>query len=477
MTKTRLRPGIRVQFVAVMITASLVFGSSVLVFLQVLVADALERTTADNYRQLISVLTPSVADHVLTDSTFDLQLALHDTVHRDPLLDYLVVTNGRLEVIATSFGGQTPDDLGIILSASEQQAERGRDSILVRDRGRDVLHLRAVLNDSAIGFLHAGIDQEPMRASARRITLNLAALFAVLTVVGVGLAFVVGRFITEPLREMTVLATRIGRGDLSGRIPVRTADEVGELAAAFNSMTAQLADSRQALVRSEKLAAAGRLAAGVAHEINNPLASLRACLWALRKPGVEAPEREHHQDALDQGLRRIARTVQRLLEFARPSAPRRAPAQLAEVARGAVDLVEPALFASGIQMQLDLQDELEDLSVDSAQIEQVLVNLILNSIQSMQDAGTSGSVTVRLRRTSAGQRLEVEDQGPGIPPDELAKVFDPFFSTRPEGKGTGLGLAVSLSIAEAHGGVLNLGPATRGNGVLASLELPRRPRS
>lgn len=457
-----------------MIVASIAFGSSVLVFLQILVADALERTTADNYRHLVDVLSPSVADHVLTDRTFDLQLMLHDTVERDPLLVYLVVVDAEDTLLATSFGGRPPDDLSDILAASARQSELGRDSVLVRDRGREVLHLRAVLNDPAIGFIHAGIDQDPTQVSAKGITFNLALLFLVLTVIGVGLAFFVGRFITGPLREMTVLAERIGHGDLSGRIPVRTDDEVGALAAAFNSMTAQLSESRQALVRSEKLAAAGRLAAGVAHEINNPLASLRAVLWALRQSGVSDEERKEHQDALDQGLRRIAQTVQRLLEFARPAPTRRTPILLAEVAHSAVRLVEPGLKEGGIEIATDLAPGLAEMAVDMVQIEQVLVNLMLNAVHAMGDSGMEGTVTVRLRATKGGQLLEVEDQGPGIPLAEMDRIFDPFFSTRPEGKGTGLGLSVSQSIANAHGGTLVLKPSRQGTGALAVLFLPKK---
>ncbi len=472
MASTRLRPGIRFQFVAVMIAASVVFGSSVLAFLQVLVVDALERSTQENYTHLIQVFSPAVADHVLTDRTFELQILLYETVQRDPLMDYLAVLGHDGEMIASSYGSAYPPGLEHVFEVAEQHATLGQDSTLVRDRGHDVLHLRTVLLEPEVGILHAGIDQEPMRESARRITYNLAALFALLTLAGVGLALVVGRLITEPLREMTVRARQVGRGDLSGRIPVRTADEVGELAGAFNAMSAELEESREALVRSEKLAAAGRLAAGVAHEINNPLASLRACLWMLRKPELPADERQSHMAALDSGLKRIAQTVQRLLEFARPSRLQRAEAPLADVVRGAMDLVGPALADSEIRIHADLQEGLEPLSVDVAQIEQVLVNLMLNSVHAMQDAGRGGTIAVRLRRGTRGQRLEVEDDGPGIPDGDLGQVFDPFFSTRPEGKGTGLGLSVSQSIAESHGGTLQIRPGRKGQGVLATLSLP-----
>jgi len=439
MPRRLLRPGIRVQFVSVMVIASVVFGTSVLAFLQVLVVDALERTTEENYGQLIEVLAPSVADHVLTEQTLDLQLLLHETARRDPLLEYLVVVDEDHEVIATSFGGQLPDDIAPILEIADRQADKGQASTLVRDRGRDILHLRAVLIDPEVGFVHAGIDQEPMRDSARGITTNLALLFVILTLAGIGLAFVVGRFITEPLREMTALATRIGDGDLSGRIPVRSADEVGELASAFNSMTTQLAESREALVRTEKLAAAGRLAAGVAHEINNPLASLRACLWVLRKPDIPDEDRQRHQDALDRGLSRIAQTVQRLLEFARPSALRRGPADLAEVALSALRLVLPAVTDCGIRIDTDFEDDIGELAVDATQVEQVLVNLLLNAIHALRDSDMDGTIRIRLQAIDGGQRLEVEDDGPGIPADDLARVFRSVLQHPPGGQGDGPG--------------------------------------
>jgi signal transduction histidine kinase len=271
---------------------------------------------------------------------------------------------------------------------------------------------------------------------------------------------------------MAVLARRIGAGDLSGRIPVRSDDEVGELAAAFNDMSAQLEASRQALIRTEKLAAAGGLAAGVAHEINNPLASLQACLWALRKPDLPEDERNQHLDSLSKGLKRIARTVRQLLRFARPSQTNRAPALLGDVVARAAHLVGPSLPEERISIELDLQRSLSKISVDHDQIEQVLVNLLLNASHAIKAANRDGTITVRLRETATGQVLEVEDDGPGISQEDLDRVFDPFFTAHADGAGTGLGLSVSQGIAEAHGGTLTLQPAPGGSGVLARLSLP-----
>ena len=467
------RPGIRARFVAVMVMASLVFATSVLAFHRVLVVGALQRTTQETYAHLLEVLASDIGDHVLTGRNFDLQLLLFETAKRDPLLEYLVVTDPDGKVIASSYGSQIPAQLGLVLARAEAGADSPRsDPLLVRDRGHDLLHLRVGLLGGRAGSLHAGIEQDSMQASARVIMLNLVILFIALTLAGVVVAFSLGRVLTEPLRRMAVLARRIGAGDLSGRIPVRSDDEVGELAAAFNDMSAQLAASRQALIRSEKLAAAGSLAAGVAHEINNPLASLQACLWALRRPDLPEEERTRHLDSLSKGLRRIARTVEQLLGFARPSQTNRAPTALDDVVARAVRLLEPSLPEESVTIELDLQSGLPRILVDRDQIEQALVNLLLNARHAIAETNRHGTITVRLRETEGGQLLEVVDDGPGIPEEDLDRVFEPFFTSHTDGTGTGLGLSVSQGIAEAHGGTLTLKPGPGGRGVRARLSLP-----
>jgi signal transduction histidine kinase len=468
------RPGIRARFVAVMVLSSLAFGVIVLAFLRVLVIDALQKTTQDTYSHLLEAIASDIGDHVLTGRSFDLQILLSEVAKRDPHLKYLVVIDSEGEVIASSYGSQVPAQLQLLLAEAEAGTNGpSGDSLLLRDRGHDLIHLRAGLLGGQLGSLHAGIEQESMQASAARITLNLLAIFVVLTVAGVVAAFWMGRLLTEPLRRMAVLARRIGAGDLSGRIPVRSDDEVGELAASFNDMSEQLAASRQALIRSEKLATAGELAAGVAHEINNPLASLQACLWALRKPDLPEEERTRHLDSLSKGLGRIARTVKQLLGFARPSRTSRAPVPLDDVVARAVHLVRPTLPEDRIAIEMDLQSELPEISVDRDQIEQLLVNLLLNACHAIEETDRDGTITLRLRETGAEQLLEVIDDGPGIPQEDLERVFAPFFTTRVDGEGSGLGLSVSGGIAEVHGGTLTLHPGPGGRGVRARLSLPK----
>lgn len=465
--------GIRGQLVLVMIAASVFFGGSVLAYLQISVTDALRETTSVSYRELCRTLAPVVGDHVLTVRHLELQLLLVQTTQRDPLLEFLVVTDPRGRVVSSSYGREIPVDLEALVSGTSAPGLASRDrGALLAVGDRDLLYLSVPVLRGRVGTLHAGVDLGPTNATARGLTRNLVLLFVVLTIAGVVVAFAMGWVLTAPLRQMKNMANQIGAGDLSGRIPVLASDEIGELASAFNEMTRKLASSQQALIRTAKLATAGTLAAGVAHEINNPLASLRACLWRIRTPSMPQDRIDHYHELLDRELRRIERTVQHLLEFSRPSTVRRTKTGLSEVADRAVRLVEPSLPQDSVRLEVLLDDSLPELDIDPNQIEQVIVNLLLNAVQSIRESGTNGTIVVRHRASAEHQVIEVADDGPGISEDDKARVFDPFFSTRPSGQGTGLGLAVSSSIVEAHGGRLTLRDRGEGRGVVFQMTLP-----
>jgi len=209
------RPGIRTRFVAVMVLGSLAFGVIVLVFLRVLVTNALQKTTQETYSHLLEAIASDISDHVLTGRNFDLQILLFEVTRRDPHLQYLIAIDSEGEIIASSYGGQVPAQLQLLLAEAEAGTNGANgDPLLLSDRGHDLVHLRVGILGGQLGILHAGIEQESMQASAARITLNLVVIFVALTVAGVVAAFWMGRLLTEPLRRMSVLARRIGAGDL-----------------------------------------------------------------------------------------------------------------------------------------------------------------------------------------------------------------------------------------------------------------------
>lgn len=224
---------------------------------------------------------------------------------------------------------------------------------------------------------------------------------------------------------------------------------------------------REQLQRADRLAAAGELAAGVAHEVNNALSGILGQTEAARDTHETETLRAALARVETQG-NRIAAVVQGLLGFARPHPPERMPVQLATVVRDTLTLVTHDLTRTGVRSETHLPTDVPLVLADAKQIQQVLVNLFSNAIQAMEPR-RGGVLTVSLAADSDWVSLHVRDNGVGIPPEVLKRVFDPFFSTKT--KGTGLGLSVSDGIVRAHGGELTVG-STVGEGTTFTLRLP-----
>jgi PAS domain S-box-containing protein len=205
----------------------------------------------------------------------------------------------------------------------------------------------------------------------------------------------------------------------------------------------------QQILSSEKLASVGKLAAGVAHEINNPLGGILNCLYNFRKGTLSEARREQYLVSIEDGLRRVQKIVRQLLDFSQQHAPEFSPNHINEVVERVLVLTEHALTEKKIRLDKQLQRDLPPLMVDRHMMEQVLMNLILNAVQAIKEGG---AITLRTRAHGDTCEVVVEDTGCGIPAHVLPHIFDPFFTTKGTGEGTGLGLSVSLGIVERHGG-------------------------
>jgi signal transduction histidine kinase len=237
----------------------------------------------------------------------------------------------------------------------------------------------------------------------------------------------------------------------------RGSREIAVLGERFNRMMARLraahleqVRARQKALETERMVALGSLVAGVAHEVNNPLAGLKNCMRRLERNDLPDPKRREYLALMEEGLDRIETVVRRLLDYGRPHPPALEPVPASRLAEEAASFVRPILERRGIAARVDPGAGGEVLA-DRRMVGQALVNLLLNAAYVTPDGGA-----VRLRvRSRAGQvGLSVEDDGPGIPAEVRDRVLDPFFSTKPEGEGTGLGLPVTRTIVDAHGGDL-----------------------
>jgi two-component system, NtrC family, sensor kinase len=215
------------------------------------------------------------------------------------------------------------------------------------------------------------------------------------------------------------------------------------------------------LIHSERLSAVGQLVAGVAHEINNPLQAVMGytelLIGAEERPDVRADLEQIRTDA-----ERAARIVHNLLLFARRETLERSVTDLNEIVRATLALRTFDLRASEIEVRIDYCADLPLIVASREQIQQIVLNLVLNAQHAMHGMGQRGTLSVRTGRTDDAAFVEVSDDGPGVPAEVAGRVFEPFFTTKEIGHGTGLGLSVSLGIAQAHGGSLEIMPVEHG---------------
>jgi len=224
----------------------------------------------------------------------------------------------------------------------------------------------------------------------------------------------------------------------------------------------------QQIRNSEKLASVGKLAAGVAHEINNPLAGILNCLYNLRKGALSPARQEEYWASMEDGVRRVQKIVRQLLDFSQQHDPEFGLTDINQVVDRVLVLTNHLFASNRIVLETALGSSLPSLMIDRHMIEQVLMNLVLNAVQAMKGGGV---LTIRTSVAEGVCLVEVSDTGSGIPQAVLPRIFDPFFTTKGEGEGTGLGLSVSLGIVERHGGKI-LVDSEVGRGTTFTLCLP-----
>ena len=226
---------------------------------------------------------------------------------------------------------------------------------------------------------------------------------------------------------------------------------------------------RDQLIHAERLAAAGQLVSGVAHELNNPLQSVVGFAELLIE-GEKRPEVRGDLEQIHSEANRAAKIVRNLLAFVRRSSPERAPANLNELVQSAVALRAYEFGVANIELDAQYADEVPPVLVNREEIKQVLLNLLLNAEHAMKVSQGYGRLRIQTMVTDAGVMVEVHDNGPGVPAAVAGRIFEPFFSTKEVGEGTGLGLSIALGIVEAHGGTLVL--ADSAGGACFRLTLP-----
>ena len=303
------------------------------------------------------------------------------------------------------------------------------------------------------------IPIEEFKKEAKAIRTKVVQVVIFVALLSAIAVIVLSYQILKPVKRLVEATERVADGDLSQEIPIKSRDEFGNLIRSFNHMIRRLKEIQNELILSEKLISMGRLSAAVAHEIKNPLNAMKGAIVYLKRRKSDDPLICEYTQLILEEIERLNRFATEFLQFARQSSPKLLTTNVNELIQSALALFEVKFREKKIRLMENYDDALPALRIDSHQMEQVLINLILNALDAMPNGGDLVISTALIKfgegmASSMKAQIRVKDGGIGIPPVHLANVFDPFFSTKEDG--TGLGLPISLNIIENHGGSLQI---------------------
>ncbi len=327
-------------------------------------------------------------------------------------------------------------------------------------------------NAGIIGHLRLCITKEFIVAVLDRLKEKIYLLGTAIMFFGIIFGLWLARKVLRPILVINKGVKEIGEGKLGHKIPEEGIGEVKELAESFNSMSSELKElvdaiksAQEKLVRTEKLYAIGEFSAGVAHEIRNPLTSIKLLVQTIRNTGESFSNNDI--DIIDKEINRINRIIKSFLAFAKPQKVEMKHVNIKEVLEDVLTITRPKMRHSGIQLVQNIPLEMPIIYGDYDALKQVFMNLILNSLQAMD--GDRGTLNVEAIPDNNSLSVIIRDNGEGISENNLKSIFDPFFTTKTDG--TGMGLALTHNIVDEHSGNIDI-QSSPGKGTTVIVELP-----
>ncbi len=398
----------------------------------------------------------------------------------------IIVLNPSGKFMASTLAESDREDFQRGLELTPQEAASINLSLprdlKIYNRDHEALYAPLIVRRQTTGVLGVVLQSDFIVERGTTSRDQIALIFTLGTLGMILVGYILAQSIARPILRLRAVSHAVATGDLEQRTGLRQADEIGELATDFDTMTlklrertaeaarlyaesiqrneelarinAELQAAQQQLVQSEKLAAVGQLTAGIVHDVKNPLAIIVGLAEELPEHVELDPIARKHLTTIRDSARRANTIVTDLLKFARESTPDMKRQDLRDTIEAVLRLTDYMARKAKVQVVKDLPPAPVWVTYDALQIEQVLMNLVQNAIQAMPHGG---SLRVNLSQASEAVALAVADTGVGIPQKNLSRIFDPFFTTKAPGEGTGLGLSMAYGIIARHGGRIDVG--------------------
>ncbi len=415
-------------------------------------------------------LSDRVANHILLKDYFQTTMALDEVLKKEQDVEYIFVTDEEGRIFAHTFDSGAPPDVHTWnplvnekMNVQLLDTEKG----YIRDVGLSVFQ-------GTRAELHLGIREDGLKQTLVKMRYLTIPVVMLVTFLGVIASFLLSRVITEPLNRFVEFTKVLGRGEYGGKVDVRSADEIGYLARNFNTLSMQLKAAQKKmeeaytythLLQAEKLSSIGQISSGLAHELKNPLTTLKMMFQAFREqPDMTREDAEVISGEID----KIDKVMTNFLGFVKQKGFHFTEVDLNALIDRVLSLATYDIENAGITVHKDMIDALPAVEADRSLLEQVFLNLLLNAVQAMPEGGE-----IRISGKTDDRFVEVMvwDRGGGIASDIGSKIFDPFFTTKEEG--TGLGLSIAYNIINSHGGKLFFN-SNEGTGTVFTVRLPKR---
>lgn len=478
----------------------LLFGSLNLLFIRNQVYKTFENQIEKHGVSVALGVSERAIEPILYDDLSALNKLLTQTKSVNPDISYIFILDYENRLLAHTFNDYIPKG---ILDVNNIPKNQSKSIVILKDEKNSKLIIRDIaipIMDTQIGTVRVGIHEGAFLKEIRTITSLFLGMVIFFLALGIIAALVLSYIITSPVKAISTYASQVDFNSLDHETPIsilidgqlsvklknlfNLTDEIDVLGVTFNEMLSRLQSAyrelkaaQEMLSQTEKMASVGTLTAGLAHEINNPLAGIRNCIRRIEDKPENIRQNAEYISMMSQALKKIEKVVEGMLNFSRKQELNFTQVDLNKLLENSISLVKYQLEQSKIN--LDKQSDEQPITISGSQnhLEQVFVNILLNSIDAINERkqnlqNITGEIKIRAIKREEEVSIEFTDNGIGVPEDKVASIFDPFFTLKKIKQGTGLGLAVSYNIINSHNGHI-VGWNQTGGGFTVHISFPK----